>query len=166
MTNENITTAKTADLPTYATARKAVDSCLNAYQDSKQFSDSDSLNAWQGITEGVQIRDYALGAIGLTLNSPQDSIYFIKSLIEKHGENAPLLSLLGAYTYEAQDSAGALIVLNKALELDDSHSLTKLLMRVMHAGWPCESFVSMRNELHPKVTEGLAALSRRKVGNE
>lgn len=166
MTNENYTIVKTADLPIYSTARKAVDSCLVSYLMSNEFTDTDSLSAWQGITFGVQIRDYALGAIGLTLNSPQDSIYFIKSLIEKHGESAPLLSLLGAYTYEAGDSAGAVIVLNKALALDDSHSLSRLLMRVMYAGWPCESFIAMRNELHPKVVEGLSTLSRRKVGNE
>jgi hypothetical protein len=63
-----------------------------------------------------------------------------------------------AFAYEFGNSDEAYSHLNKAKELDPSNSLASLLFRVFGAGMPPASFASMRNELHPKVVDGLADL--------
>jgi len=71
------------------------------------------------------------------------------------GESAHVQSLWSAYAYEAENREEAFSHLNEAKRIDSTNSLALLLGRVFSAGWPPASFASMRNELHPKVVEGL-----------
>ena len=105
----------------------------------------------------MQIRDYALGAIGISLDS-EDSLAFITAIQLLGQDSAALEAIRGAYLYELGQIEEADKALDKALELVNGHSLALLLRRVMRAGWPCESFRGMRNELHPKVEAGLKDL--------
>jgi tetratricopeptide (TPR) repeat protein len=110
-----------------------------------------------GISESVQIRDYALGAIGISLDS-EDSLAFITAIQLLGQDSAALEAIRGAYLYELGNTEEATKALDKALELVNGHSLALLLRRVMLAGWPSASFASMRRELHPKVEAGLKDL--------
>jgi hypothetical protein len=146
------------DLPTHLEAKNALDSLLDSFQDSRMLEETAIKTATLGIAESVQIRDYALGAIGIALDS-EDSLAFITAIQLLGQDSAALEAIRGAYLYElGQIEPRQVKALDKALELVNGHSLSLLLRRVMSAGWPCESFRAMRNELHPKVEAGLKDL--------
>ena len=145
------------DLPTHLEAKNALDSLLDSFQDSRMLEEVAIKTATLGIAESVQIRDYALGAIGIALDS-EDSLDFINAIQLLGQDSAALEAIRGAYLYELGNKTEANKALDKAFELQNGHSLALLLRRVFSAGWPCESFRSMRNELHPKVEAGLVEL--------
>jgi len=150
-------------LPTHLEAITCLDSLVSRFQDSAPLEETVIKTATLGIAKSVQVRDYALGSIGLSLD-PADSVTFIKAL-EVLGEASPaLLAIKSAYLYELDDSIGANLALNKALSLDPAHSLSLLLRRVFSASWPIGSLKAMREELHPKVVEGLVSLATVRVG--
>lgn len=154
----------TATLPTYAEAVTAFDLCLNTFADSGILEESVIRTAYLGIDKGIQVRDYALGAVGISLPL-SDSIRFL-SIFKVVGESAHIEAIKGAYAYEGGEIEVALGYLAKAHELDSKNSLATLLLRVISSGWPVGAFASMREELHPKVIEGLKALESVKVGEE
>ena len=145
------------DLPTHLEAKNALDSLLDSFQDSRMLEEVAIKTATIGIANSIQIRDYALGAIGITLDS-EDSLAFITAIQLLGQDSAALEAIRGAYLYELGNTAEANKALDKALELQNGHSLALLLRRVFSAGWPPASFVAMRNELHPKVEAGLKDL--------
>lgn len=152
-------------LPTYGEAVKAFDSCLNAFADSQPIEETSLRIAYLGIHNGIQVRDYALGACGSIISDPFEVVTFL-SVFQAVGTSAHIEAIKGAYTYEGGDIDGALHFLSEAYKLDSKNSLTMLLGRVIRAGWPSGAFASMREELHPKVIEGLKALDSVMVGDE
>ena len=68
---------------------------------------------------------------------------------------APVASLYSAVSYEQGEGALADKLLDQALAAQGSYPLALLLRRVYAAGWPAESFATMRKELHPKVCAAL-----------
>ena len=145
------------DLPTHLEAKNALDSLLDSFQDSRMLEEVAIKTATIGIANSIQIRDYALGAIGITLDS-EDSLAFITAIQLLGQDSAGLEAIRGAYLYELGNQAEANKALDKSLELQNGYSLALLLRRVISAGWPPASFASMRNELHPKVEAGLVEL--------
>jgi hypothetical protein len=145
------------DLPTHLEAKNALDSLLDSFQDSRMLEEVAIKTATIGIANSIQIRDYALGAIGITLDS-EDSLAFITAIQLLGQDSAGLEAIRGAYLYELGNQAEANKALDKALELQNGHSLALLLRRVMSAGWPSTAFASMRSECHPKVVKGLIEL--------
>jgi hypothetical protein len=91
-------TIKTETLPTYGEAVKAFDSCLNAFANSALLEESVIRTAYLGIHNGIQVRDYALGAVGISL-PVSDSIRFL-SIFKVVGESAHIEAIKGAYAYE------------------------------------------------------------------
>jgi tetratricopeptide (TPR) repeat protein len=145
------------DLPTHLEAKNALDSLLDSFQDSRMLEENAIKTATIGISNSIQIRDYALGAIGITLDS-EDSLAFITAIQLLGQDSAALEAIRGAYLYELGQIAEANKALDKALELQNGHTLALLLRRVMSAGWPSTAFASMRSECHPKVVAGLKDL--------
>jgi hypothetical protein len=45
--------------------------------------------------------------------------------------------------------------LSEALESDPEYPLALLLKRVFAADWPAETFATMREDLHPKITAAI-----------
>ena len=68
---------------------------------------------------------------------------------------APVASLYSAVSYEQGEGALAVKLLDQALDAQSAYPLALLLRRVYAAGWPAESFATMRKELHPKVCAAL-----------
>ena len=103
----------------------------------------------------LQVRDYAMGI------TDSENIEYLFNLwrwllqIAPVGYLAPVASLYSAVSYEKGDKELALASLEQALTDDPKYPLALLLMRVYLAGWPAESFASMRKELHPKVCAAL-----------
>ena len=144
--------------PTHLEAKNSLDLCLELFADSKTMEEADIKTAFLGIANSVQIRDYSLGAVGFALNDYQDINRFFTLLGAIGGESAHLEAVWSAFAYEFENREEAYSHLNKAKELDPANSLAMLLFRVFGAGFPPASLGSMRNELHPRVVEGLADL--------
>jgi hypothetical protein len=140
----NTTTANHLD------AKNAVDSLFSAFCDSAPINEADLSLSFEGIDNSLQIRDYVLGLIGLNLSDHADRFRFL-NLFTVCGESAHVEAIRGAYLYEAGQIEEAREALNKA----PNNSLALLLGRVISSGWPVDAFASMRNELHPKVVEGI-----------
>jgi hypothetical protein len=104
-----------------------------------------------GRMNDLQVRDYAMG---VHCEDTYD-LYFMmwRELLRLApvGYVAPIACIVAAMAYEGGDGALAQKALDRALEDDKSYPLAALLRRVFNAGWPPESFASMRAELHPKV---------------
>ena len=144
--------------PTHLEAKNSLDLCLSRFADSATLEEADIKTAFLGIANSIQIRDYALGALGQSLNDYQDINAFLTLLTAIGGESAHVHALWSAYAYESENREDTDSHLSKAKELDPANSLAALLGRVFGAGWPPAAFASMRSELHPRVTEGLADL--------
>jgi hypothetical protein len=103
----------------------------------------------------LQVRDYAMG-----LATPEDSLSlwamwrWILRIAPK-GYIAPVASIFATASYERGEGALAQRALDRALEDDSRYQMAKLLRRTFAAGWPPESFSTMRAELHPKICAAL-----------
>jgi len=104
-----------------------------------------------GRMSDVQVRDYALGVH----TEESYDLYFTmwRELLRlaPRGYVAPIACIVAAMAYEGGDGALAQKALDRAFDDDEHYPLASLLRRVFNAGWPPESFASMRAELHPKV---------------
>lgn len=108
-----------------------------------------------GRMSDLQVRDYAMGV------HTEDTydLYFMmwRELLRLApvGFVAPIACIVGAMAYEGGDGALAQKALDRAFDDDEHYPLVALLRRVFNAGWPPESFSSMRAELHPKVVASI-----------
>lgn len=108
-----------------------------------------------GRMSDLQVRDYAMGV------HTEDTydLYFMmwRELLRLApvGFVAPIACIVGAMAYEGGDGALAQKALDRAFDDDEHYPLAALLRRVFNAGWPPESFASMRAELHPKVVASI-----------
>ena len=105
----------------------------------------------KAISKNLLIRDYFMGM-------PKDfGLPFMTSLCKKminevdSSELLDLYAIYSAFLYEGGESELALDNLNKALEINDKHPLTELLVRVYEHAWEAISFSEMRSAIHSKV---------------
>ena len=134
-------------------ASQAINLMATNFMESNEI-DADLLSILtSGITSEISLhlRDYMLGM-------PADfGIEFMINFAEAIDANTPtensyaIKTILSAYYYESLDSTKALATVEQALAIKPNYPLATLLTRVFNAGWSAESFVEMRNELHPKV---------------
>lgn len=103
----------------------------------------------------LQVRDFALGCMERTTLAAHVSMWQWIVRIAPKDFRAPAATLLSATSYELGDSLVAESALELALEVDDQYPLALLLKRVFAAGWPSETFATMRTELHPKITAAI-----------
>ena len=105
--------------------------------------------------QDLQVRDYAMG---ITTTENIDALAAMWHwLLKRAPKNylAPVATLFAAVSYERGDGAMAGRSLDRAFEDDITYPMAKLLRRVFAAGWPPQSFASMRAELHPKICASL-----------
>lgn len=103
----------------------------------------------------LQVRDFALGCM-----RPEDLTLHIEMwrrvvAISPHSFLAPVATILAAMNYEVGDQEFAHTALAQALDSDPEYPLALLLKRVFAASWPGETFATMRDELHPKITAAI-----------
>lgn len=105
----------------------------------------------KALSKNLLLRDYFMGM-------PKDfGLPFMISLCKKmisevdSSELLDLYAIYSAFLYEGGESELALDNLNKALEIDDKHPLTKLLVRVYETAWEASAFSEMRSAIHSKV---------------
>lgn len=103
----------------------------------------------------LQVRDFALGCMDRESLEKHVSMWqWVVRIAPTHFQ-APPATLLSATAYELGDEELAKSALATALEADDQYPLALLLKRVFAAGWPAETFATMRTELHPKITAAI-----------
>jgi hypothetical protein len=108
----------------------------------------------RAISKNLLVRDYFLGMpqdFGLTfmISLSKKMVDAVEEL-ELHPVN--LYAVYSAFLYESGEKELSTYNINKALEIDSEHSLTKLLVRVYeHNCWSSKDFFEMRNHLHSKV---------------
>ena len=146
-------TTTTIEKVTVKQASQAINQLATNFMESNEI-DADLLSiVTTGITTNTvaHLRDYMLGM-------PSDfgvqfMIKFAEEIVEKpeaHNSYA-IKTILSAFYFENLESDKANKLVAEALEVNPNYSLAKLLTRVFGSGWSAESFVSMRNDLHPKV---------------
>ena len=103
----------------------------------------------------LQVRDYAMGFTTTENLGTISSMWQWLVAIVPSEHIAPVASLYSAVSYEQGEGALADKLLDQALAAQSSYPLALLLRRVYAAGWPAESFATMRKDLHPKVCAAL-----------
>ena len=105
----------------------------------------------KAISKNLLLRDYFMGM-------PKDfGLPFMISLCKKmisevdSSELLDLYAIYSAFLYENGESEIAFSNLSKALEINDKHSLTALLVRVYEHAWEGSAFSEMRSDIHSKV---------------
>lgn len=107
------------------------------------------------INNEIQIRDYLLGIPAtFSMDTCKAFLTYIADSVDG-AERYSLHTILSAYYFETEDLESSAFLLATALDTKSDYSLALLLKRVMEANWPSDSFVTMRQELHSKVIEGL-----------
>lgn len=103
----------------------------------------------------LQVRDYAMGFTTTENIETISSMWHWLLKFAPCGHIAPVASLYSAVSYERGEGALAVELLDKAISDQGAYPLALLLRRVYAAGWPAESFATMRKDLHPKVCAAL-----------
>ncbi len=103
----------------------------------------------------LQVRDFALGC--MKSEELREHVEFWRWVVRiaPTAFMAPPATLLSATAYELGDNDLAQSALETALNSDPEYPLALLLKRVFAAGWPAETFATMRTELHPKITAAI-----------
>jgi hypothetical protein len=108
-----------------------------------------------GSLTDLQVRDYCMGITTAENLNKLNNLWSILTAVAPAGAIAPVATLWAITHYEMGNTALALEALDIASSDNSEYSLTKLIARVISAGWPTESFQAMRNELHTKILAGI-----------
>ena len=103
----------------------------------------------------LQVRDFALGSICNENIDLYWNLWRWLLRIAPTGYIAPIATLFAATSYEKGEGALAQRALDRAVSDDVDYPLAKLLRQVFNAGWPPETFATMRADLHPKICDAL-----------
>lgn len=107
------------------------------------------------INNEIQVRDYFLGLPDtFSIDTCKSFLTYLAVSVDE-SQRYSVETILSAYYYETQNVEASQFLLSKALNTKPTYSLANLLKRVIEASWPADSFVTMRQELHPKVIEKL-----------
>jgi hypothetical protein len=134
---------------------EAISRLIALAQAGESINDSSLLALVLVRLKDLQVRDYALGSI--TEENLESLIDLWRWIVRIAPSRfiAPVATLLAASAYEKGDGVLAQSALDLALENDDQYPLAQLLKRVFAAGWPPETFATMRRELHPKISSSI-----------
>lgn len=133
-------------------AVEALDALLAQFADNAPLSADHAEVVAFAVNHDLQVRDYLLGGLPATLTA-EGAIHFVTDLLPlvAEADRVPFYAIMSAFYYEAGDTDLAHASLFTAQSLNPNYSLAKLLSQVIvRQGF---DFVSMRNELHPKVVE-------------
>ena len=133
----------------------AVDRLLSGFAHDGFIRDYDLLALVLVRLDDLTIRDYAMGLITPDNIDSTWALWRAVLKIAPRGFIAPVATLFSAICYEKGDGALATRALDRAFADDLRYPLATLMRRVYAAGWPAQSFATMRAELHPKICASL-----------
>ena len=141
---------------TYGQAIDAIDASFHNVTNGIDLNDSTVEAITLAVNNDLQIRDYL---IGLPVSYDiKDCVNFLDYLARMAGDNNRYAfdTVNAMYQYELENMEACKRLIASAREVNPYYSLTKLVYRVLQAGWPANSFATMRSELAPKVAEHIA----------
>ena len=103
----------------------------------------------------LQVRDYAMGLATVENKDELFNLWHWLMNLSPKGYIAPVACIFAACAYESGETELARNGLLSALADCPNYPLALLLRRVFTAGWPADSFATMRAELHPKICSSL-----------
>lgn len=108
-----------------------------------------------GVNKNLDLRDYLMGLpLTYTLGESLAIVQFFRANLDADDDNLiPFSTIAGAFYYELGNKSLADLLNSHGLEAH--YPLAGLLDRVYSAGWPAESFATMRQDLHAKVVQAL-----------
>ena len=136
-------------------AVEALEKLEHAWEHQKKFTKSAVATLVKAV-DNVNFRDYVMGQIA-TEYKAEGAINFVSALLPliDEAKRAPFYTVMSTWYYELGDRELAFASLLQAQALEPEYSLAKLLSRTFGAGYPSDFLVSMRGELHPKVTKSI-----------
>ena len=107
------------------------------------------------LDKDIQLRDFLLGLPSeYSVEDVNNYLgYFWDSVPKEY--IAPIASVLASNLYSLERLDDAKEMLAMALIAKPNYSLANLLNRVFNSHWPPQAFISMTEELHPKVKAGM-----------
>ena len=151
---------------TYGEAIDTIDNAISDFANGLELSDSTVADITFAVNNDLQMRDYLIGlpiAHGLNISAG-----FVNELSEKvaPAEKFAYDTVNAMYHYELENIEACERLIESAREANPNYNLTKLVSRVLQAGWPSSSFASMRNELASTVAEYIADNSDFVIGED
>ena len=115
------------------------------------------------INNNVQVRDYL---IGLPASHPiNECVEFLSYLSKSVDEQDRFAvdTVNAMYQYELGYIKKSIELISNASTVNPEYSLASLITRVITAGWPSNSFATMRSELVDKVVDKLKEISDEEI---
>jgi hypothetical protein len=107
------------------------------------------------VNNDLQIRDYLIGLPNsYTLEQCSSFLDYLANSVGTD-ERYAFDTVNAMYNYELENVQACQRLISQSYEANPDYSLTKLVTRVLSAEWPSSSFASMRQELAPKVMNGI-----------
>ena len=136
-------------------AVEALEKLEHAWEHQKRFTKTAVATLVKAV-DNLNFRDYVMGQLPNEYGA-QGAVDFVSALLPliDEAKRAPFYTVMSTWYYELQDRELATASLLQAQALTPEYSLAKLLTRVYGSGYPFEFMVSMRGELHPKVSKSI-----------
>ena len=133
----------------------AVNELVARFSNKAEVEDYDLLSLVLVRFKDLQVRDYAMGLATDENKDQLFNLWYWLMNIAPTGYIAPVACIFAACAYETGECDLAHKALDKAFLDLSSYPLGLLLRRVFQAGWPADSFSTMRAQLHPKICASL-----------
>lgn len=128
-----------------------IDSSFNNFQDG--LSDETIKYITYAVNNNLQIRDYLIGLpLEYDINTCSQFLDYLANSVDE-SERYAYDTVNAMFQYELGNSIACLNLLSNASKANPDYNLTKLIQRVVVAGWPATQFVAMRNDLANTVKE-------------
>ena len=133
----------------------AVNELLSRFSVEGDIDDYELLSLVLVRFKDLQVRDYAMGLANNENKDQLFNLWYWLMNIAPVGYIAPVACIFAACAYETGECELAHQALDKAFLDLPAYPLGLLLRRVFQAGWPADSFMAMRAQLHPKICASL-----------
>lgn len=140
---------------TYGQAVDSINSAIIDFKNGVELSAETIADITYAVNNDLQIRDYLIGL-------PQfNSLFICSGFLEELADKVSLSeryafdTVNAMYHYEMENFNTCKTLVEFAENSNSDYPLLKLIKRVISAGWPSSSFTTMRDELAPKVLDGI-----------
>lgn len=141
---------------TLGSAVATVDLAIFNFFNNRPVSETHINDITYAVNNNIQIRDYLIGLPrGYSLEACSQFLSLLANSVDESKAYA-FNTVIAMYQYEMGNSDTSAVLLAKALKAEPDYSLAGLINRVLDAGWPTDSFTTMRREMSGKVDEIIA----------
>lgn len=140
---------------TYGQAIATIDHAIELFINGIEIPEKMVEDITFAVNNDLEVRDYLIGLpVDFDINI---SAGFLNELSESvtNAERFAYDTVNAMFHYELENMQACEMLLDLALDVNPEYNLTKLIKRVVQAGWPSSSFTTMRKELAGTVAESI-----------